>query len=91
VRLGRTNAAVGIALAGLERDCLSPDHEYWPADIDLFDLSQSQRSRLIGRNQIADMQLLMLAHSRGGMLVTFDSGIRELASETGYAHSLLVL
>jgi predicted nucleic acid-binding protein len=48
-------------------------------DVDLRDLSDSQRSRLIGPNQIADM-LLLLAHRRRGPLATFDTGVRELAS-----------
>jgi uncharacterized protein len=78
-------------LANLELDCRSPHHEFWPADVDLLDLSDSQRSRLIGPGQIADMQLLMLAHRRRGQLATFDKGIRELAAGTPYTNSLLVL
>jgi predicted nucleic acid-binding protein len=76
---------------GLERDCQNPGHEYWPVDADLRDLSNSQRSRLIGPNQIADMQLLLLAHRHRGQLATFDIGLKELASGTRYANSLLVL
>jgi len=78
-------------LAGLERDCQSFNHEYWPVDVDLRDLSDSLRARLIGRNQVADMQLLLLAHQRKGQLVTFDTGIKELAAGTKYAGSVLVL
>lgn len=89
--LGGSHGAIKQVLAGLERDCQSPNHEYWSADIDLRDLSDSQRSRLIGANQITDMQLLLLAHRRGGQLVTFDTGIRELATGTRYANFLLVL
>ncbi len=79
------------ALAGLERDCQSPRHEYWPVDVDLRDLSDSERSRLIGPNQIADMQLLLLAHRRGGQLATFDTGLKELAARTRYAPALMLL
>lgn len=89
--LGGSRHAIREALAGLERDCQSPNHEYWPVDADLRDLTDAQRSRLIGPNQIADMQLLLLAHRRRGQLATFDTGIRELASGTRYASSLLVL
>jgi len=60
-------------------------------DIDLRNLSDSQRSRLQGANQIVDMQLLVLAHRHRGRLATLDTGIRELASGTIYADSLLVL
>jgi len=89
--LGGTRDGVQKALAGLERDCLSPQHEYWPVDVDLCGLSDSQRSRLMGPNQITDMQLLMVAHRHRGRLVTLDTGIRELASGTPYADALLVL
>jgi toxin-antitoxin system PIN domain toxin len=89
--LGGTNDAVQQALAGLERDCQSPRHEYWPVDVDLRDLIDSQRSRLTGLNQIADMQLLMLAQRHRGQLATLDAGIKHLASGTRYANSLVVL
>jgi toxin-antitoxin system PIN domain toxin len=89
--LGGSRDAVRKALNGLERDCQGPGHEFWPTDIDLRNLSDSQRARLIGPNQIADMQLLLLAHRHRGQLATFDTGLRELASGTRYANSLLVL
>jgi toxin-antitoxin system PIN domain toxin len=89
--LGGLSDAVRTALAGLERDCQSPQHEFWPEDVDLRDLTDSQRSRLLGHNQITDMQLLLLSHRRKGQLATFDTGIKELATGTRYANSLLVL
>ena len=89
--LGGSRDAIRKALAGLERDCQSPSHEYWPVDVDLRDLSDSHRSRLIGLNQVADVQLLLLAHRHRGQLATFDSGLGALASGTRYASSLLVL
>lgn len=60
-------------------------------DVDLRDLRDLLRARLIGPNQIADMQLLLLAHHRKGQLATFDAGIKELAAGTRYAGSLLIL
>lgn len=63
----------------------------WPVDIDLRDLSDLQRSRLVGPNQIADMQLLLLAHRHRGQLVTLDTGTGELASGTRHANSPMVL
>jgi predicted nucleic acid-binding protein len=65
--------------------------QFWPAEVDLRDLAEPNRKRLIGHNPIADMQLLMLAHRHRGRLVTFDAGLRALASGTKYADSLLVL
>ena len=79
------------ALAALERNCQSPHHEYWPVSVDLRDLSDSLRSRLIGLNQVADMQLLVLAHHHRGQLVTFDQGLKELAASTRYSSRLLLL
>ena len=90
-KLGGSRDAIRKPLAGLERDCQSRSHEYWPADADLRDLSDSMRPRLIGPNQIADMQLVMVAHRHRGQLATFDTGIRALASGTRYANSFLVL
>lgn len=90
-QLGRTHAALSLALAGLEQNCSSPNHACWPVDIDLRDLTVPQRARLIGHNQLADMQLLMLAHRHAGQLVTFDTGLRGLAAGTRFANSLLVL
>jgi toxin-antitoxin system PIN domain toxin len=89
--LGGSRDAIRKSLAGLERDCLSPSHEYWPTDVDPRDLNDSQRSRLIGPKQITDMQLLLLAHRHRGKLATFDTGLRELASGTRYESSLLIL
>jgi hypothetical protein len=37
------------------------------------------------------MQLLLLAHRHRGQLVTFDTGLKELAAGTRYANSLLLL
>lgn len=89
--LGGSRNDMQKALAGLENNCQTPHHEYWPADVDLRHLSASQRLRLSGPNQIADQQLLSLAHRRRGQLVTFDSGLKQLASATPFAAALLLL
>ena len=89
--LGASPDAFRKVLSGLEQDCNSPNHEYWPVDIDLRDLSDSVRSRIIGPNQITDMQLLLLAHRHDAQLASFDAGIKEMAAGTRYADSLLIL
>jgi uncharacterized protein len=89
--LGGSRESIGLALAGLERDCANPAHEFWTVDADLRDLSSSQRARLIGPNQVADMQVLVLAYRHKGQLATFDAGLRELAAGTPYAHSVVAL
>jgi toxin-antitoxin system PIN domain toxin len=91
VAMAGSRDGIRQALARLDVDCRSPLHEYWPVDIDLRELSDSQRSRLIGHNQVTDMQLLLLAHRRKGQLATFDKGLGALAKATGYADSVLVL
>jgi hypothetical protein len=89
--LGGSRDAVRKTLTGLERDCQSPRHEFWPVDIDLRNLGDAQRARMIGPNRVADMQLLLLAHRHRGQLATFDTGLKELAAGTPYGGSLLVL
>jgi toxin-antitoxin system PIN domain toxin len=89
--LGGSRNGLQQALAGLERDCRSLNHEYWSVGVDLRELSEMQRSRLIGPNQITDMQLLLLAHRHRGQLATFDAGLKELAAGTGFADSVLML
>ncbi len=89
--LGGSRDALQKALGGLQRNCQNPGHEFWPVDADLRDLGDAQRLRLIGPNQVTDMQLLLLAHRRRGQLATFDKGLRELASGTRYASALIVL
>jgi predicted nucleic acid-binding protein len=60
-------------------------------DADLRELPELIRLRLVGANQVTDLQLLVLAHKHRGQLVTFDGGLRHLASGTKYADSLMVL
>lgn len=90
-RLGGLRSHVKMALKLLETNCLSPNHEYWPAEIDLRELGDAHRQRLIGPNQVADMQLLLLAHRHPAQLATFDKGIRELAAATRYVASVSLL
>lgn len=83
--------AIRQTIASLEEDCRSAQHEYWLADIDLLALPDSLRTRLLGPNQVADLQLALVAHRRKGRLATFDAGIRELVSGTRYEFSVQVL
>ncbi len=89
--LGGSPNAMRTTVAALEQICQTSAHEFWPMDLDLRGLSDLQRSRLMGPKQIADLQLLLLAHRHGGQLATLDTGIRELATGGKYASSLLVI
>lgn len=86
--LGGTHKSFHIALAGLEEDCRNPNHEYWPVDVDLRELADAMRARILGPNQITNLQLLVLAHKHHGKLATLDNSILELARGTRYANSL---
>ena len=89
--LGNSHTSFSRALSALEEDCSKLNHEFWTVEIDFRELSDVMRTRIIGPNQIADLQLLLLAHKHRGQLVTLDKGLHELARGTKYANSLTVL
>lgn len=89
--IGKSNEAIAEALEMLEGNCLNTDHEFWPVNVNLLDLGPRDRRKLIGVGQVTDMQLLMMAHERDALLVTFDQGMRELARGTKFQDSLFVL
>jgi len=89
--IGKSHEAIAEALEMLEGNCLSGNHEYWPVDVNLLDLGPWDRRKLIGVGQVTDMQLLIMAHEKKGLLVTFDKGMRELARGTKSKDSLFVL
>jgi hypothetical protein len=78
-----------MTFANLQEHCESPDHEFWPMDIDIRHCGTTMQARILGHNQVTDLQLLLLAHKHGGQLATFDTGIRELAAGTRYANSVV--
>ena len=86
--LGGSRQHMAWAIASLDKDRFDPHHEFWQMDVDLTACDASIKSRLLGPNQVADVQLLLLAHRHDGQLATFDTGIRELAASTRYADSL---
>ena len=92
-RLSGTENREGVrnGLSALELACASPKHEFWPMTVDLRHLRAVHRKKLLGHQQVADIQLLELAHRRGGQLATFDARIGELATGTDRASSVLVL
>lgn len=89
--LGKSHNALQTALRALDEDCASLNHEFWQIDTDLRELAPALRTRLIGGKQVTDLQLLLLAHCNRGCLATFDRGIKDLASGTPYAGSVLLL
>ena len=89
--LGNSREGMRIALANLDQHCESPHHEFWPNDVDIRNCGESMRARLLGHNQITDLQLLLLAHQNDGQLATLDKGIRELAAGTRYSDAVIQL
>ncbi len=92
-----TNPAVGrgsvnaiTALEALEQATRHPGHEFWPLEGPLPALLRGVAGRVQGHRQWTDAILLAQAAGRGGALVTFDAGVRELASRdlAGHVHVL---
>jgi predicted nucleic acid-binding protein len=65
-------------------------HVFWPDDLSLSDHSRLRAERLLSSSQVTDTYLLALAHSKGGLLATFD---RKLVTSAviGGADALLLL
>jgi uncharacterized protein len=66
------------AVAVLEANLKSPDHEFWPDAIPYPAAAASLSARVSGHQQVTDVYLLALAIRHGGVLVTFDSSIATL-------------
>jgi toxin-antitoxin system PIN domain toxin len=67
-----------------------PGHQFWPLDHDIHADLLPLAPKLRGHRLWTDALLLTHAARRGGVFVTFDSGVQELASG-GLAERLLVL
>ncbi|HEX8712671.1 MAG TPA: TA system VapC family ribonuclease toxin [Terracidiphilus sp.] len=67
-----------------------PGYAYWPIMESWTKVTAPFRSRIFGHQQITDAYLLGLAIRDGGVLVTFDRGVKHLAGAE-YARNLLVL
>jgi len=57
-----------------------PGHEFWPLHRELMPALKPFRTGVTGHRQWADALLLWQAADRDGVLVTFDSRVRELAA-----------
>jgi predicted nucleic acid-binding protein len=65
-------------------------HEFWPLGQNLMPRLETLAPRLRGHGQWTDALLLVQAVEKGGVLVTFDSGFKELVPGDMRGH-LLVL
>jgi uncharacterized protein len=88
VTQGAVSAATALdVLSGATRHA---GHEFWPLDHAMPAGLRPIAGRLTGHRQWTDAALLHHARERSGVLVTFDSGVKELAAGELRNH-LLVL
>jgi len=85
---GAVSAASALAL--LTEVTSQSGHEFWPLDRDVAAELKPLAARLRGHRQWTDALLLREAMKRNGVLVTFDSGLRELAAGELRAHLLIL-
>ncbi len=84
------NRTVAQAAAILAEFARHPGYRYWPIAHSWSVVTQPFSKRIFGHQQITDAYLLGLAVKEGGILLTFDKGIRYMAG-TDYSPNLLVL
>ncbi len=65
-------------------------HEFWPLDRQLTAGLELMASRVRGHQQWTDALLLWQAMEKGGVFVSFDSGVKELATGKLRNHLLLL-
>ena len=76
--------AILQALKGL------PGHLYWEIKVSWVELTARFAPRISGHQQVTDAYLLGMAIKEGGVLVTFDRGLKYLAGAE-FAGNLLIL
>lgn len=92
-----TNPAVtqSVVTAVSARDVLReatshPGHEFWPLDRSTPAGLDLMAARIRGHRQWTDALLLWQAMEQGGVFITFDSGVKELAVGEMRNHLLLL-
>ncbi len=85
---GAVSAATAIEV--LSEATRHAGHEFWPLDRELTIALKAISGRLRGHQQWTDAVLLRNATDRNGVLVTFDSGMKELAAREWSGHVLLL-
>jgi uncharacterized protein len=87
-----TQGAVGgaAALEAVAEATRHEGHEFWPLDRDLASSLTGFAGRLRGHQQWTDAVLLRQAAERGGVLATFDSGLKALAGREAVGRVLLL-
>lgn len=69
----------------------NPQHEFWPADVNMLAEGVFDWTRVLGHRQVTDVYLLSLAVKHGGRFVTFDQRIVPDAVQGARAEHLVLL
>lgn len=64
----------------LEKNLEHPSHVFWPDNITVASAASAVK-HLVGHRQVTDVYLLALARAHGGVLATFDAGLRGIVSK----------
>ncbi len=88
VTRGAVNAATAIEV--MAEATQHEGHEFWPLESQLTAGLKAVSGKLRGHRQWTDAVLLLQAAERRGKLVTFDSGITQLAGRELKDHLLLL-
>lgn len=88
VTQGAVSAAT--ALSVLSEAISHAGHEFWPLDREVPAALKPLAGKVRGHQQWTDALLLWHAMERHGVLVTFDSGVKELAGGEGSGPILLL-
>ena len=85
---GSVSAATALDVLGQATSHVG--HEFWPLDREIPSELKLMAPRVRGHRQWTDAVLLWQASERGGVLVTFDSGVKELATRELKSHLWLL-
>jgi toxin-antitoxin system PIN domain toxin len=78
------------ALQALSEAISQSGHEFWPLDREMPASLKTLAGRVRGHRQWTDALLLWQARAHDGVLVTFDSGVKQLAASEFGGHVLLL-
>jgi toxin-antitoxin system PIN domain toxin len=78
------------ALQALSEAISQSGHEFWPLDREMPASLKTLAGRVRGHGQWTDALLLWQAKVHAGVLVTFDSGVKQLAAAEFGDHVLLL-
>jgi hypothetical protein len=82
--------SAGAALEAVDQATQHKGHEFWPLDHGMAIGLKAMAARLQGHRQWTDAVLLWQATERGGVLVSFDAGMKALAARDAGGRVLIL-